>query len=127
MKKIINLLILVFVSIGVQILTFLPWWSFLVSVFILGIVLPLEKWRVSSFRSGFVAGFLVWFLSTLYFEVTYKGEIINKMIRIISVSNFVIYIIIGCIGGLLTGLAFYSGFLLRKGKERLYLESPKTN
>lgn len=131
MKKILTLAIVILVSMSVQMIIFLPWWSFLVPVFLLGVALPLEKWKVSSpFLVGFIAGLLVWSLSTLYFEATYKGEIINKISEMITVQYYfmdiiIMYTIIGLIGGVLTGLAFYSGFLLRKGREVLHLELPE--
>lgn len=124
MKKIAICAILVLVSIVTQMVTFFPWWSFLGLIFFLGLLLPLEKWKISSFRLGFIAGFLTWLFSTLYFENIYEGNIINKISEMISVPNYILYTIIAFIGGILTGLAFYSGFLLRNGREIIHLELP---
>lgn len=123
MKKIITLLILVIVSILFQNIVFLPWWSFLVPVFFLGVIFPLQKWNISSFQLGFVAGFLVWALSAIYFEIKYNGELTHKIGNIMHVPYYILYIIVGLVGGLLMGLAFYAGYLLRRGKEALKLES----
>jgi hypothetical protein len=125
MKKIITFAIIILVSIVVQLIPFLPWWSFLVPIFLMGVVLPLERWKIPPFLMGFIAGFLVWSLATLYFETIYKGEIMSKISKIIAVPDYLIYGIIGFIGGILTGLSLYSGFLLRRGKEILCLELPK--
>jgi hypothetical protein len=122
MKKNLTIAILILVSISIQLLTILPWWSFLIAVFLLGMILPLKKWNVSAFLIGFASGFLAWSLSTFYFEIVYKSEIINTVAKMISVPYILLYIIIGIMGGLPSGLAFYSGFLLRKGKEKLHLE-----
>lgn len=125
MKKIITLAILILVSTSVQMISFLPWWSFLVAIFLLGALLPLKKWKVSSFLSGFIAGLFVWSLSTLYFETVYTGAIMDKTSILFHVPYFLLLIIIGLIGGILTGLALYSGFLLRRGREILHLDLPK--
>ena len=125
MKQLITFVILTLVSLASQMFTILPWWSFLIPVFLLGVILPLEKWKISSFILGFSAGFLVWLFSTIYFEEIYKGEIMFKLSKIISVHHYLTYIVIGFIGGVITGLAFYSGFLLRKGRDILLLELPK--
>ncbi|MDP1800259.1 MAG: hypothetical protein Q8L81_02820 [Bacteroidota bacterium] len=131
MKKILALTIVVLISTVIQIVAILPWWSFLIPIFFLGILLPMEKWKVSSFPTGFFSGFLVWVVATFYYEATYDGEIIDKIAKIIMdpysffyLNFIIIYSIIGLIGGLLTGLALYSGFLLRKGRDILYLELP---
>jgi hypothetical protein len=122
MKKIITLVIVILVSTVAQMMVFVPWWSFLVPVFLLGLLLPLEKWNVSPFITGFAAGFLVWLISTLYFEAIYKGEILHKISKLLTSWNYLIYLIVGFIGGILTGLGLYSGFLLRRGKEALHLD-----
>ena len=126
MKKIIAFAIVILVSLAVQLVPFLPWWTFLMPIFLVGVVLPLERWKISPFLMGFVAGFLVWFIATLYFETIYKGEIMSKISKIISIPDYLVYGIVGFIGGILTGLGLYSGFLLRRGKEILSLELPKT-
>lgn len=116
MKKTITLTILILTSALTQLFTFLPWWSFLVPVAILGFFLPLAEWRISSFLYGFIAGFLTWILSTLYFETAYEGKVLVKLTGT-GAAYYLFYFIIGLIGGLLSGLAFYAGFLLRKAKK----------
>lgn len=125
MKKTITLTILIFVSLITEMIVLLPWWGFLVPIFFLGIVLPLENWKIASFLFGFIAGFSTWFLSTLFFKSIYEGEIMNKISNMFDFSNYIIYIVNGILYGILTGLAFYSGFLLRKGKKKLHLELPE--
>ena len=106
-------------------LDFLPWWSFSVPVFLLGLFLPLKKWKVSPFLWGFITGFMAWVLSTIYFEIIYKGEIMQSVAKIMKVKPYLLHPAIGLIGGLLTGLGVYSGYLLRNGREILELELPK--
>ena len=122
MKKILTILILVVLSISIQLVTVLPWWSFLVVVFFLGVILPLQKWRVLSFLWAFIAGFFSWSMFTLVYDLKYQSEILDPIVQIADLSTLTLYILVGSIGGVLYGLAFYSGYLLRKGKEELKFE-----
>lgn len=115
MKKLITLAILIGVLIFMGRLDFLPWWSFSVPVFLLGVFLPLKKWNVSPFLWGFIAGFMAWVLSTIYFEIIYEGEIMQSVAKLMKVKPYLLYPAIGLIGGILTGLGVYSGYLLRSG------------
>lgn len=122
MKKLITIAIIASISTAIQMIHIFPWWTFLIIVFLLGIALPLEKWKVPSFFYGFISGFLVWLLSTLYFESAYNGKVMAPIALTFEVSPYILYLVIGLIGGLLTGLALYSGAQLRKGREVLKLE-----
>lgn len=125
MKKVLVFAILLIVITLTGLLTQLPWWSFTVPVFFMGVLLPLQKWKVLPFVWGFLAGFLVWLMATVYFNSVYDGEFMNSVAQIGNVSITLLYVVIGLIGGVLSGLAFYSGYLLRKGREALKLELPK--
>lgn len=125
MKKIITIAIVGCISAAIQMINIFPWWAFLIVIFILGVILPLEKWKVPSFLYGFITGFLVWLLGTLYFERAYDGAMIDPVALTFQISPFLLYLIVGTIGGLLTGLALYSGAQLRKGREVLKLELPE--
>jgi hypothetical protein len=96
-----------------------------VPVFLLGVLLPLKKWKVSAFLWGFIAGFMAWLLSTIYFEIIYDGEIMKSVANVMKVKPYLLHPAIGLIGGLLTGLGVYSGYLLRNGREVLELDIPK--
>ena len=84
----------------------LPWWAFVVPVAMLGIVITLLKWKVSSFLIGFLGGFLVWFGGNLYFHIAFEGRILSKLG---STAELIILLASGLMGGLLTGLALYTG------------------
>ncbi|MGB8192056.1 MAG: hypothetical protein WCF67_09060 [Chitinophagaceae bacterium] len=95
-------------------ITILPWWSFIIPVMIFGILLKLKKYAFPSFLLGFITGFLLWFFADLYFDVTLGGGILEKLGNVLSVHKTVIMSIAGLIGGLLNGLALYTGYLLIK-------------
>jgi ATP/ADP translocase len=122
MRTTITFLIIGTLIILVSSMNSLPWWSFLVPLFLLGILLPLQKWRVHAFLTAFLAGFLTWISATIFYEKMYNGEILASLSGIMEFKPVILYVIIGLIGGVLSGLAFYSGFLLRRGREELKLE-----
>ncbi|HSH67754.1 MAG TPA: hypothetical protein VLB84_18580 [Bacteroidia bacterium] len=87
----------------------LPWWSFVVPVILFGTYISIRKWSVSGFLVGFISGFLTWLCADLYFDITYNGMMLNKMGLLLGVPKPIIFLVSGLIGGLLTGLAFYTG------------------
>jgi hypothetical protein len=85
---------------------FIPWWSFVVPVFILGIIIARRRWKVKSFAVGFITGFITWFSATLYFDFLYHGGLTHKLGKAVLLSSFCLS---GLICGLLTGLSLYVG------------------
>lgn len=124
MKTIITFLVVAVIVVFVPLFDCIPWWTFLIPLFILGVALPLQKWRVHAFLTAFSAGLCAWLGATVYFEMSYDGQIVEIASGIAELDTWLLYIIIGLIGGVLSGLAFYSGFLLRKGREVLNLDIP---
>jgi hypothetical protein len=84
----------------------LPWWSFVIPVLALGIIITLKKWNVSCFIVGFLTGFLIWAGASLYFDVKYDGVFLD---RLGIMPKLIILLGSGMIGGVLTGLALFIG------------------
>lgn len=84
----------------------LPWWSFIVGVMALGIITGLQQWKVSAFFIGFMCGFLIWLGGNLYFHAAYHGQLLD---RIGTAPKLIVLLVSGLIGGVLTGLALYTG------------------
>jgi EamA domain-containing membrane protein RarD len=89
----------------------LPWWSFVIPVTGIGVVVRLKKWNISSFPIGFLIGFFIWFGSSLYFHFTFNGNILNKDGNI---PMLLLLIGSGLIGGILTGLSLNLGYSIFK-------------
>jgi hypothetical protein len=86
-----------------------PWWGFVIPVFIVGIIVTVKKWEVSAFGVGFLSGFIIWFGVSVYFDLTSDGAILYKLGMVLSVPKIIVILISGLLGGLLAGLALYSG------------------
>lgn len=108
-QSIITTGMLFFVIIITKSIHTVPWWSFIVPVILLGMVLKLRNWDIPYFLIGFVAGFLIWFGTDIYFDITLPGNVLGKLGKILSVSRIIIMALSGIIGGLLNGLALYTG------------------
>lgn len=115
-------IIIVLILVATRMIGSLPWWSFVVPVLILGIVLALKKWQVSGFGPGFLAGFLVWLGASIYYDMALPANTFSMLGKLFSIPPVTIFILSGFIGGLLTGLAFYTGkYIVYKPGENLQM------
>lgn len=109
-------------SIIIENMSFLPWWSFLIMSFLMGLIYTNKEKTIRPFMVGFVSGFSNWFLASLFFHFTYDGILMNKVAHIFFVPDFVLFFTIGIIGGILNGLACFSGYSLFVKKDELHLD-----
>lgn len=112
-KKSIAIICTMFIIFAIVMITrmieVLPWWSFIIPVLALGIVITVRKWPVPGFAIGFLSGFMIWFGANLYFDSSLDGIMLAKIGILLSVPKIVVFLISGVIGGGLTGLALYTG------------------
>lgn len=87
----------------------LAWWSFVVPVLIFGTVFTYRKWVAPVFTLGFLAGFIVWFGGNLYYDLAGNGIMLSKMGHLLSIPKIGVIFISGIVGGIVTGLALYTG------------------
>jgi hypothetical protein len=90
----------------IKLIDALPWWSFIIPVLSLGIATGVMQWRVSGFLIGFLCGFFIWLGGNLYFHFAYNGQLLEK---IGTAPKIIVLLVSGLVGGLLTGLALYTG------------------
>jgi hypothetical protein len=128
MKRNSSLAIVAFVTIIlIQWLNVISWWSFLIPVFVIGILVGWKKLKVESFLCGFIAGFFAWILPTIFYEYVYEGAIMQQIADMIQLPYFLLLLIIGIIGGVTSGLALYSGYLLGRGKKEMkFMDEERT-
>lgn len=102
-------LVLIPLIILTRLIDTLPWWIFVIPVLALGVTITLKKWEISSFSVGWLSGFLIWIGANLYFDKMLDGDILTKIGLLLSVPKMIVLLVSGIIGGLLTGLALYTG------------------
>ena len=125
-RKPISNILAVLICIALIVLTrlsdALPWWSFVVPVLIFGGVISLLRWQVSGFVAGFLAGFIIWFGVNLFYDSQNDGLMMERVAQLIFVPKLVMLLIAGLMGGLLSGLALYTGKGLLSYKPKPVLE-----
>lgn len=87
----------------------IPWWSFLIVVVLFGYITTILKWKVAAFTIGFLSGLVIWIGANIYFHIIFGGTAFEKMGQVMFVPGALVILLSGVIGGLLTGLALYTG------------------
>ena len=104
-----TIFVLFFVTILISKIEIFPWWSFLFTAILIGFVITLKQWDISTFWIGFLSGFVIWFGANYYYDITSNGIILNKVGDLISLPKLIVLLVSGIIGGICTGLALYVG------------------
>ena len=107
--NLITVVILVTVILLFETVSVFPWWGFVIPVIIVGMVITKLKWQVKSFTIGFLSGFLIWFGASFYFDSVFNGIVMSKVGSLLSINKIVVMILSGLVGGLVMGLALYTG------------------
>ena len=92
-----------------RMITTIPWWSFIIPVAVFGAFITIRKWQVATFFTGFLSGLVIWVCANIYFHTVFGGSAFNKIGLVLSVPGPLVILISGITGGLLTGLALYTG------------------
>lgn len=92
---------------------FLPWWSIVLPGLIFGYQFNKSGW--SSFGWGFLALFLLWGGQALYIHFANDGILSTRIAEMLGVgSPYLVILITGVLGGLVSGLAALTGTLFNK-------------
>ena len=99
---------------GIFLPALLPWWTF-VPIAALGGLLLTKRPGVA-FVAGFLGTFLLWLVFTAYLHTQTDGLLSNRMAELLPLagSGWLMVIVTSLLGGLLSGLAAWSGWNIRK-------------
>jgi len=90
---------------------FLPWWSIAIPGVVFGYFF--NKKAGASFGWGFLALFILWGGQALYIHFMNDGILSTRIANMLGVgSPFLVVLITGILGGLVSGLATLSGSLM---------------
>ncbi len=111
------ILLLLLILTGYLVNLVIPWWGIAITGFVLGFQLKPEPGK--GFGIGFLALFLLWGGQALYIHVANNGILSTRIADMLGVgSPYLVILITGIIGGLVSGLAVLSGTLfIRKDLE----------
>ncbi|MES2873709.1 MAG: hypothetical protein V4708_08300 [Bacteroidota bacterium] len=105
-KVVLLITLVVFITKHIQ---HLPWWFFLIPLLFVGILISHLEWEVPTFTIGFLSGFFIWLITNLYFELANQGKTLELMANFLSISRFLLLLLVGLVGGVTSGLALYTG------------------
>jgi len=90
----------------------LPWWGIAITGLVLGFQMKPKSGK--AFGIGFLAVFLLWSGQALYIHLANDGILSTRIAEMLGVgSPFLVILITGVIGGLVSGLAVLSGTLIK--------------
>jgi hypothetical protein len=123
-RNIVILIVTIALIFAVRMIEALPWWSFVVPIFILGVLAAKGfKWEIPGFTLGFLAGFIVWFGVNWYIDNANGSIVMNRLAQLLSINKWLVLLGAGVIGGLLSGLALSAGEqMFSAGKSKLLAE-----
>ena len=116
MKFITSLFLTAFLAFAVGIYGILPWWSFVVTSFLVSVAI--HQRAVKAFLAGFLGLFILWVSLATMKDVANEHILSSKVAQILPLGeSFVVLILLtGVLGGLVSGLAALTGSFFRQSK-----------
>lgn len=105
----VTVLLIFSAIIGVNLLPALPWWTFTIPVAVIGFIAGIKRWQVNCFATGFITGFITWAGANIIYDMYKGGNVLLTVAHSSGLSKPLLLLVAGTIGGLLTGLALYTG------------------
>ncbi len=122
MKFILKIIFIAALSYAVEL--FLPWWSVVLSAFLIGILIPTSGFN--SFLSGFLGVGLLWLIFSIAIYNRSDGILATRIAAIFQLNQPVLLVVVssiigGVVGGMgaLTGSQFFRLFT-KEEKKSLY-------
>jgi hypothetical protein len=114
MKFITAVFLTAFLAFSMGLFTSMPWWTFVVTSFL--VALGVHQKVGKAFLSGFLGLFLLWAILALMKDMANEHILSLKVAKILPLggSYWVLILVTGVIGGLVSGLAAISGSTARK-------------
>jgi hypothetical protein len=114
MKFLTALLLTALLAFATGLYGILPWWSFAVTSFIVAMAVHQKPGK--SFLAGFAGLFLLWSILAFLIDSANEHLLATKVATILPLggSYWVLILLTGLIGGLVSGLAAITGSYLRQ-------------
>ncbi len=116
MKFLVALLLTALLAFAVGLYGILPWWSFVITSFIVSITI--HQKAVKAFLAGFLGLFLLWVTIAMMKDIANEHILSSKVAKLLPLGgSFVLLILLtGLLGGLVSGLAALTGSFFRQSK-----------
>ncbi|MEI8075685.1 MAG: hypothetical protein WCH78_13125 [Bacteroidota bacterium] len=114
MKFITAIFLTAFLAFAIGLFTILPWWSFVITSFLVAMGIHQKAGR--AFLSGFLGLFLLWAVLAILKDQANDHILSMKVARILPLggSYWILILVTGFIGGLVSGLSSVAGSTARK-------------
>ena len=114
MKLITAIFLTTFLAFAIGLFTFLPWWSFVFTSFIVSVAIH-QKPGIA-FLAGFSGLFILWTLLAVLKDTANEHILSTKVAHLFPLggSYLLLILITGLLGGLVSGLAALTGSNFRK-------------
>jgi hypothetical protein len=114
MKFITAIFLTAFLAFAIGLFTTLPWWSFVFTSFLVAMGIHQKAGR--AFLSGFLGLFLLWAVLAILKDQANDHILSMKVARILPLggSYWILILVTGFIGGLVSGLSSVAGSTARK-------------
>ncbi|HWB25999.1 MAG TPA: hypothetical protein VG738_10995 [Chitinophagaceae bacterium] len=104
--------ILLTAALGFAAPLYLPWWSFAFTSALVALAVHQKAWK--AFVAGFAGLFLLWGCLAFFIDMNNNHLMLNKIAGIFGLSGFLLIIITGIVGGLVSGFAALTGSFARR-------------
>lgn len=114
MKQITAIVLTAFLAFVAGVYSSLPWWSFAITSLLVAVSVHQKPGK--AFLSGFLGLFLLWAGMAFLKDSANNHILSTKVAQILPLggSYFVLILVTGIVGGLVSGLAALTGSYLRK-------------
>jgi hypothetical protein len=117
MKNFLFFLLITAASILTQCVTVLPFYTCLFICALIAFYFRLKRIPIRPFYMGALSGFLIATGMTLFFHTLYRGQILVQTADILKINLVTLFLIIGLLSAVLTGLSCFIGYSLVINKE----------
>ena len=110
MKALLSFILIILLSAFAE--YFCAWWMIAVVAFLVALIIRTPK----SFLVGFLSIFIFWFFAALIKDIPNNHILSTKMAGVLPLhGNYILFLIVtGLVGGLVGGVAAWSGTMFRR-------------
>lgn len=114
MKIITSIFLTSFLAFAIGLFTILPWWAFVFTSFV--VAMAIHQKPLLAFSSGFIGLFILWTVLAILKDTANEHILSTKVAHLLPLggSYWLLILITGLIGGLVSGLAAIAGCNFRK-------------
>lgn len=112
MKFIISILLTALMGFAAAL--YFPWWSIAITSAVVAVTVHQRAWK--AFVTGFTGMFLLWGGLAFFIDLQNEHILLNRVAELLFLKNspFLLIIITGVVGGLVSGFAALTGSFARK-------------